>query len=95
MKIFLGYFLLALLPPCRPSLKSQAGPQRQVCKLYGTLKDNNYGKGRENRIKLLIVTKFPSGRIGSHQPVVVDVLDYFTAAGNDTCPEEKNAPNWG
>jgi hypothetical protein len=35
------------------------------------------------------------GRIGSHRPVVLDVLDYFVAPRNDTCPEEKNAPKWG
>jgi hypothetical protein len=36
-----------------------------------------------------------SYRIGLHAPVVLDVLENFTAARNDTCPEEKNAPKWG
>jgi hypothetical protein len=40
-------------------------------------------------------TSRPSGRIGSHRSVVLDVFDYFTAARNDICQEPKNAPKWG
>jgi hypothetical protein len=36
-----------------------------------------------------------SYRIGLHCPVVLDVLDYLTAARDAPCPEEKNAPKWG
>ena len=48
----------------------------------------------ENRVNLLFTAQ---GLLAAsaHRPVGLDVLDYFTAARNDTCPEEKNAPKWG
>jgi len=47
------------------------------------------------QVKFTIYGSRLSGRIGLHYPVVLDVFDYFTAARNDRCPEEKNAPSWG